>query len=702
MIRHWLTVILLTLTGTAFGQDECRERRFEHVRGYPVEIELDGGLAWIADGAGLTVVDVSRPEAPQLISSVFETEAPSLAVEPIGGDRVAVLTSRSLRLHRLVGTELQPAGGVELSAVNLHRTGDALVAVGSSLRLFSVAGDQPVETASVPLPGTPSDSFLVDDMVLVVIDGLGTYIFDTDLTQYGRIRSTASSIVGADGIAFLGREAEGIFAIDISDPDNPLVLDQLDVFAHTLALEADRLLASDADGTVRVIDVSDPADLAATGTAEVDLDVMTLHDGLLYGYGWGRDRFGVRFENGPYLRILDASTNSFDSVGELERSTGPLTGVATDGETAWIADPPFVRAVDLSTGGLRWSLELEQPFTRVRFERDLLLLYGATWLHVVDPYGTQGSLLGSWPTQGVPGGGATFSGPWLIEANRASGFHVLDFSDPSNIHQRGGIINDGRGQWNDVVGIAGAVYGRVNTGVKVVALGEDPAAVATVGFLPIGATNDLEVISIDGVEHLAILGSAELYLYELSSPLAPQLVSITPVKAGQQIAVADETIWILTHDQTALGVDVSDPHAPRILEEITGMRAGEALSAARDVVVGADRWALFATALTAVEELSPPELVSSESENGTVELRWAPRPVRSTEIEIAPEVTFETPIETRIVGGGTTSIATNDRELWVRARYRNACGAGAWSQPVRIEATRTIPSRTRPVRRPGP
>ncbi|MDX1583602.1 MAG: hypothetical protein R3338_08385 [Thermoanaerobaculia bacterium] len=678
-----VVVLLASLQQRAEGA-ECTADRFYQTRGYPADIEVSGDELWIADGAGLARVDVSAPTDPILLFSTFEATA-SRAIARVSDHEVALLTDERIVLYDLLGTMPLVAGGVSSDADDLHTFVEGVVAVGKQLVLARVTGSGLEEERSVVLNSEPRASGVVGNLLLVSVPDVGTTIFDETLVRRGRIPVEARKIAGNGNIAFLARSGGGIASADLSDPDNPQILDQTSasVAAREIVLGGEMIVASDGEGKVHLIDVARPDEMELIATSETDADVMATRGRYLYEYSFTRDRFGTRFEDGPYLSIRDLESPNLDLVGSLGISTGPLRGIATDGSTAWIADPPFVRAISLSTGSEIWRMELEEPFDQLRFENGYLITYGATWIHLIEPRSEEGRLLGKWPTLGVSGGGVTFSGPWLIEANRASGFHVLDISALPEIVQRGGLINDGRGQWMDVVGIPGAVYGVVNTGVKVVSLGSDPSAVEVVNFLPFGRTIDVEIVEVEGNVFLVVLDNETLRVHDLAIPLQPMEISSVEVPPGEQLAVSGSTVWILDVEARAVAVSLDDPAAPVVTRVVEGMREGLAVAAAGDVVVGADRWAMWGAALTPVEELPPPSL-ERQLGRDEVELSWSTPPVHATELQLALDEQFGSVEESWTSADEKATIERRSSPAWVRARFVSDCGSGEWSASVRI------------------
>ena len=700
-IRSLVLPVLLILSvlhaPTVLAQDCDPSIRFER-HGYPADMELDGDLLAIADGAGLTMVDLTDPLSPRVMSSI-STPAESLAVVATGSDRVSVLTRGALHLYDTGDPYPRLLDSIGVDGTTLHRLGSALIVVGQRLTRLAVSGDSLMVTGQLELPGEPEAAAVVGDALFVSIPGYGTTRIDESLNQFGRIGIGATAIAGRDDMIFLGRGGDGLFAVDYSDPYQPSRIIHMSsgVAADELLLVGERLYAAGM-GSLYAVDVSDPSAPVVVEAVSGEADVLESDGVRLYSYGNGLDRLGRRVETGSYLSIRDLTAPVLPVVATLTESTGPVSGVAVHGDTAWIADPPFVRAIDLTSGERLWSLRLDEPFDRVRFENDRLVLFGRAWVHLIDPYADTQKLLGSWDTKGIAGGGVTFSGPWLIEANKASGFHVLDISDPSNIYQRGGLINDSRGKWHGVVGMPGVVYGMVSRGVKVVALGSDPTTPEIVDFLPFGGIDDVEIV-VAGDPYLLVLDGRFLRVHDLSVPLHPLEIAVIEVTHGSDLAVDGTRGWVLGDDGRILGVDLSSPAAPRLIGVHEGLRAGLAIDATDEVIVGADQWALWARPLTDEALSDVPALTLTSRDDGMAELRWESPPVSVTEVQLAHDPGFNDVDRTWVTAGELVTVERPDEPLWFRARFVLGCESGSWSPAVELEPD-SRPGRRRIIERP--
>lgn len=681
----WLLCIGM-VASTSWAQ-ECLEGLFLQQRGYPIEIEVDGERLLVADGAGFTVVDVSDPLSPRTTSMAFSENAASLAIERVDDQRVALLTREDLQIVDVTGSNPLLIASMEVTGTNVHLLGSSLIIAGETLTRVTFGGGVVEPNKTVSLPGRPIASAVVGERLLVSVPGIGTYLFDGNLNEIARIGIVATSIDGADGTLFLGN-GDGVFAVDLGDPAQPRILQHLSEGTNGthLVVSGDRLYASGGDRTLLVIDIGDPEDMKPLHELPVDFDVIATDDRFLYSYAFELDRFGVRVEQpGDYLTIRDLQSDELPIVGSLSGAMGPVSGVATDGHTVWIADPPFVRAIDLSTRREIWNLRIDEPFDRVRFESGWILLYGRTWVHMIDPDPIDPRLHAKWPTLGIPGGGVTFSGEWLIEANRASGFHVLDVSNPPEITQRGGIVNDGRGQWRHVVGIPGYVYGAVNTGVKVVDLTGNPADVQVVNFLTFGGPTDIDVYYHENRPYLLVPDGGQLHILDLSVPTIPLKIAAIEVGTAFEIAVSDSSVWILGKERTITGIDMTNPAAPTKIGVVDGMREGISIAAGGDVVVAADRWALWVRRLSGAEGVGAPVLTQIDSGGGSARILWEGVPALETEIQFSLREDFATIERSWVTSVGVLDVGRASETGWIRARFRSRCSVGEWSSALRID-----------------
>ncbi|MBW3671541.1 MAG: hypothetical protein KY432_07695, partial [Acidobacteria bacterium] len=258
--------------------------------------------------------------------------------------------------------------------------------------------------------------------------------------------------------------------------------------------------------------------------------------------------------------------------------------------------------------------------------------------------------------------------------------------------------NTGLGQWQDVVGMPGAVYGVVNTGLKIVSLDGEPSEVEVKNFLPFGKLLDIEIVENAGVSYLVVLDGRRLRIHDLSNPMEPAEIASLAVPAGKHLAVAGTTVWILGEDAVATAVDLSEVTAPVVTESVQGMREGLAIAATGQFVAGADRWALWAVPLGSVEDLPPPHLGIDSDRGDPALLRWTAPPVRFTELQLSLDEQFTQIERTWSTAREELSVERTSKPAWVRARFVSGCSVGPWSASVAIDAFRD--SRGRAVRRP--
>ncbi len=697
-IRAVLATVILLVAPIAMAQD-CDPSLFLQQRGYPVGMDVSGDVLAVSDGAGLTLVELDDRRSPVIRSSVF-TPDESRAVVFVSANRVALLTAAAVLLYDVSGVEPRLVDSTEVDATDLHLWNGELVAVGREITVFTTAGDSLKVVDSVELTDSSTASAVIGGALYVSVKGAGTSRFDGSLFEQSRIGVVATAIAGTGDLVLLGRGTSGLAVVDYSDGARPEIVAQVSggVAADELLIAGSRLYAAGAGGSLHILDLSDPSDPVVTAVPGSDVDLMTADDRYLYSYGFGSDRFGRRIETGPYLTIRDHGASGLPVVGSLGESTGPITGVATDGEVAWIADQPYLRAIDLSTGAEIWSVRLEQPFDRVRFENGRLILYGRAWVHLLDPYADSEKLLATWDTNGIAGGGVTFSGQWLTEANKASGFHVLDVSNPPQVIQRGGLINNGLGQWLEVVGIPGAVYGVTTEGMKIVSIPSDPHAVEVVGFMKFGAIRDVEIIRVDGKPYLLVLNGQYIHVHDLSAPLAPAELAVVDVGQAKQIAVSGTRAWVLREDATVLGIELANPAAPQVTASFDGPREGISIAVSDDVVVVADVWSLWARPLTVNLQSAPALGVSVEGESALI--IWESPLVSTTEIQLSSDPSFATIDRSWTTTGEPVSVESSDAPRWVRARFIQGCAVSPWSTPILIEPVSERAGRARATRRP--
>jgi len=414
--------------------------------------------------------------------------------------------------------------------------------------------------------------------------------------------------------AFVGNGAL-LEVVDVADIHQPAALGRvaLDDVLVSIATEpeGERVYAADTRG-VSVVDVVDPTRPMTLGRHDVagEIGHVVWHEGLVFL----ADR-----ELG--LRILDLA----DPAAPLElggwESPGVTSHLAVAWPVAYLADlAGGLRVLDVSAPGApveigSWSPGDDPYVTRVALAGDIVC--------VIVSDGSGGSLrtldvsdpgapleLGRFPIVDAPDGLVTSGDLALVSEPYFGGVHVIDVSDPSEPTEialigipddisslsasadrllvgrrdigagvyglggadgwtRGGTIETA-GETHDVAVSGGLVYA-AGGGLRI--LDAAPGGVVEIGAWELDVSTDPPIVAgpyateIEVEDGLASLlwFQRDLWIVDVTDPTAPFTVSQTPThgldlaRVGHHLLIPDHVVRV---------IDISDAHAPRVLDPV--------------------------------------------------------------------------------------------------------------------------------------
>lgn len=318
--------------------------------------------------------------------------------------------------------------------------------------------------------------------------------------------------------AFLANSYRGLQVADISDPAEPFIVNSIRTSGKTrsLALDGNRLLATDSEDGLLIFDVGNPRDpllLSSLKTPGRGLDVALS----------GRFAFLADYEKG--LRVIDiADAEKPLSVASLELD-GPVYKVAVAGDQAYLADP---------LNGL-YVADISRP------DRPVLL-------------GHLGSASGIFAVQASDG--------LVYATDKKDRFLVIDASDPLSPHIIGAVRMPSQAANFKVQGTR-AYVADGNGGFLLIAL-DDPAAPAIIGRVCAG--NDRGVAVAGGKAYLAGNRSG-LKIVDLQS-MGHSLQAVGSLETdGHAGALFSEGERLFLADGPAglKIIDLADPARPELL-----------------------------------------------------------------------------------------------------------------------------------------
>lgn len=686
---------------------DCSTIALWRERGNPVAFAFDAPYLFAADGRGLSVWDLSDPAAPVLVDT-SRTQATSTDVALVDG-RIAVLAGSELILYSLSPQRrLSVLNRMSTDAVSIAGSGSWLATVGTSLTLWQLIGSE-LTAIDMESATQPRDVQFADENRLFLSEsgrGISMYeVSGSDLRFVQRISGTAGSEFAVEGDR-LYSVFGAVKIFDLNQNPPPLIgyLSSGDVLATALAVQDHILYLFDQKTSIVAWDVTDPDQPVLLNRLDGAGDTLAVAGDLLAASGRLRDRWDNERET-PEMFSLFSFDNGLTRVATVGEAGGPLSGVAFDGEFAYVADPPYFHVGDLRLSGAPVrvaTFEIGDGSNHVRIRPGMAIAFGAGYVHlfdISDPL--QPAYAGIYDSQGVPHGGATFAGDYMIEANRASGFHVLDISNPAQPIQIDGLLNDTYGQWSKLIAHSRTAYGAIGQSTKIIDI-TNPHAIRVTGVLATASRRDLEIGALSGDPEglLLLLNVSGLYLFDIRISLEPVLLSSVAIADGIDVAIHGTEAVVVTADRRLLMIDVSDPTTPRIRHEITGFHQPTQADFSGDVIVVADRYmlrVLMDPAVATVPVTGKPELSVLQTTPSHLQLQWTDLAVPVYEVQMSSDGTFTSPTTFR--SGAPRIEIPWDREVTVRVRGIRGCQIGPWSSPLTVPFTELDPGRRRGARR---
>lgn len=251
---------------------------------YSYEVALAGDLALVANAAtGLVVLDLSGPGAPVERARLDTPGAAQNVVVRNGyayvGDASAVLVVSLADPDQPVVTATIPLPN--FLVYELAFAGNRLLVANgfAGLLVFDLANPaQPVAAGSfVPAAG-PVTRIATDGVLGLAAGGPNAWTLDlagagvpVQLAHF-TLPATALGVDLAGGIGLVAAAHGGVLSFNLANPTAPVALDQFvpfPLFAHDVRMRGNRAwVAGDTWWGVIELDISDPADLVATGNVD--------------------------------------------------------------------------------------------------------------------------------------------------------------------------------------------------------------------------------------------------------------------------------------------------------------------------------------------------------------------------------------------------------------------------------------------------
>jgi hypothetical protein len=479
-----LGVTLGVLSLTTSAQD-CPEPLGRSPEGASFGIAADGSTAYLANGATVTVVDLSNPALPSVVGSVaLPYSIRHLAQD---GDRVYVMTRVHLHVVDVSNPEFPlEIGRLAFEGYHLDADGDLLcVQTDNGLRVFDVSTPAtPTMVGTWPTGGS-NDFRVVDERVYV--SNIGLQILDlsdpTDPTQIGHLDLPVIGKIDVVGdTVYAIDDTQGLVVVDVGDPTAPV---RLGTFSEArggdVAVHRDLAYLTGWPDGLAIVDVGDPARPVLAGTVPRPPDEDWRSVAAVADHG-----LVSSLQHG--LRVIDATDASAPSVEAGIPVPGFVEHAAHADSTLFIAAwERGLRAVDVSDPGNPKDLAflaLDGSAEAIDVEGDLAVVVGRIFkvVDVADP--ATPVVVGGIP--GMTGGRAVeVVGDLAYVSNAEDGLHIVDITTPSVPSEIGSLDPGGPAwwAWNDLAVSGDTVFMSGFGSIEVIDV-SDPTHPVSVADIP--------------------------------------------------------------------------------------------------------------------------------------------------------------------------------------------------------------------------
>lgn len=561
-------------------------------RGITERFTVSGDLVYVADGRGVSVYRVAST-IQRIDVELSDDRTVDVA---IAGNELFAATSFGLRRYAIASdgtlTQIQTVEETGRGTSRVAADGEWVVtAVGHRIVFRHRSTLQGARTLVFANP--VKALHFVGGLLYAGVDREALYVLDPARDQtYATLAINAGGFAQQGNILWVAAGPAGITSLDVATPALPRVVGNSgggEVNVMDVAVAGTRAFGLQRPNKVYAFDVASAAAPRQTSVLEGAYNAIAARGTSLFAAGSHVDAYGLETATGVPLRIHDAT--SLQVTGELRDLAGPVSGAATDGTLAYVVDPPYFRVIDVhKTEAPREIASIVVPRIqdRVRIKRNLAAIYGRGLVNLIDisdPYKPRH--ITTYDGLGIPPSNAAIARDTIIEANFASGLHVVDYSDAQNPVQIAGRI------WHylDLVASDDVIYAILQNTFLVadltnrfkvtdVILKDDTGAIQT----------ELAPGNAGQPKYLLIRKPAAIHVYSLADRFHPEEIGVVPAEDAGIMGTTDATAWFVRDGGVLASIDLTSPTR----SEMTNLRVTAPMQIAgsgRKLVV-ADRYSL--------------------------------------------------------------------------------------------------------------
>lgn len=491
------------------------------------DIAIQGERAYTADRFGMTIYDISDPQQPLRLGSVF-----------------------------------LPGSGISVSVQGLIAY---VGADNSGLAVIDISDDShPNLLSSI---GIMSLASVVDQSILYVIGGWELHIFDLSApaspTEIGQLYfgSYGRDIAVDSGRAYVARSQHGMEMIDVSDPSSPVSLATLTLPGRTIGIDAVGGIACAVGSTLQlhVLDVGDPENihlLASVDTKGFPMDVLCYND-KAYVAGFGP------------LMTFDLSDPSLPAMLSAMELPGPAYFLFLSGNHLYlpnddsgfeiinVADPDSPTLLGVAHAeGYAWNVTIDENLAYVADYN-----YGLQIFDISDPLAPL--RIGDARLPGIAWS-VTLDGKKAYVGDDEAGLMILDVQDPTSPELLGYYDSDGQAEQALISGnLAYLADGYRGIDIIDISRPDQPLLLGSCDTPPRGYAQGLARAG--NVLWVADY-YADLYAVDVSDPANPHILGepLTDFSAGSYaLALSGDFAYVLSSNRFRFEIwDISDPARP--------------------------------------------------------------------------------------------------------------------------------------------
>lgn len=632
---------------------------------------VNGDELWISGDTSLELWRIGASAAPE---QVLRRATAGRAMEAFG-DGIAMLDGSDLSVHDRHGERARAES--DHTALAVH--GNRIITAGSDLALWALEGATLRLLDEMPLPTRAQAGKVAFDGSLVAAATRSHGIVFARVSG-DQLVSAGSVGVSARDLTFAG---ETIWAAAGATGLVPISATTLTTVAGG-AIDSNRgnfvgieragnhLIVADDNGSLRLYR-ADGMQAQLVSVTEQAYDAVSADGNSIAARRLRRSRFGEPIPSRDRLELFRLD-DELHPAGVIAGDGAPLEGAAVRGNIIYITDPPYLRVLRHSGRALEeiGSVHYGDASDRIKISGDLAVVYGRGDAHLIsigDPARPQYE--GVFRGLGTSPNEVAFAGPWLLETNRGSGFHILDITDRTNPIQVGGMINDGYGQFTLIAGTPGTAYGVADQGVKVIDIRDIPAVANPwtsryERVLPHGRTTAVETVLEGPVGILVVADAETLHIYSLEDELDPMLRSTLQTGNVRSLGrvEGEQAILATLADGGVLHVDLTAPSQPRI--ETTYDYAAVQAHGDGQSIVAATSQSLI---LIPRHDTPGPVLEARTLSDGRILLTW--RGSLPWQLAASPSASFDGAVQT---SRATASIIIDAEHAGMYVRGVDECG----------------------------